>query len=101
MAHKKDKSFFELHAHEYDILTDADNRVKRHQKEVVAIIERYKPRPVLDADCGSGLTTMVFAQQGVDAVGLDRYKPMLAALFCTLIKKLALPVVTRAYLLAL
>jgi len=78
MARKKDSSVFEKYAHEYDILTDVDRRVKHHQEEVAAIIGRFKPRSVLDAGCGTGLTAMLFAKQGVSAVGLDRSRPMLA-----------------------
>ncbi len=78
MTREKNRSVFELYAHEYDILTDAGQRVKHHEKEVAAIIERFKPQSVLDAGCGTGLTAMLFAKQGVQAVGLDRSKPMLA-----------------------
>lgn len=78
MARKKDSSVFEKYAHEYDILTDVDRRVKHHQEEVAAIIGRFKPRSVLDAGCGTGLTAMLFAKQGVSAVGLDRSRPMLS-----------------------
>jgi ubiquinone/menaquinone biosynthesis C-methylase UbiE len=78
MARKTNKSVFELYAHEYDIITSADQRVKSHQKEVDAIIERFAPQSVLDAGCATGLTAMLFAGRGVWAVGLDRSRPMLA-----------------------
>jgi ubiquinone/menaquinone biosynthesis C-methylase UbiE len=73
----KSSSFFEKYAHEYDLLTDANNRTKLHEKEVTAMIERFKPKIVLDAGCGTGLTTVLFAKHGVQAVGLDRSRPML------------------------
>ncbi len=78
MEHKKNISAFERYAHEYDILTDADRRARHHQQEVTTVIERFKPRSVLDAGCGTGLTAMLFAKQGVSTVGLDRLRPMLA-----------------------
>ncbi|HVP07362.1 MAG TPA: hypothetical protein VMS71_05920, partial [Candidatus Acidoferrum sp.] len=71
------RSFFEIYANEYDWLTDAASREKNHERELAAIIERYRPTSVLDAGCATGLTAMLFARNGVRAVGLDRSKAML------------------------
>ncbi len=71
------KSVFEVYAHEYDLITNAKQREKPHSAEVKAIIERFKPTNVLDAGCATGLTAMLFAKHGVEAVGYDRSKPML------------------------
>ncbi len=78
MAQKKQPSAFERYAHEYDLMTDAAAREPNHLKEIDTLISRFKPRRVLDAGCASGLTTVLFAERGVEAVGLDRSKPMLA-----------------------
>ncbi len=75
---KRNRSVFEKYAHEYDIMTSAGRRLATHGREVAAIIRRFKPATVLDAGCGTGLTTFLFAQQGVSAVGLDRSRAMLA-----------------------
>jgi len=75
---KKQPSAFEKYAHEYDLMTDADKREPNHLKEVDAMISRFKPSRVLDAGCATGLTTVLFAERGVEAVGLDRSKPMIA-----------------------
>jgi ubiquinone/menaquinone biosynthesis C-methylase UbiE len=71
------RSFFELYAHEYDALTNAAARAEGHRKEVAAIIERFGPSRVLDAGCATGLTSSLFAEAGVTAVGLDRSRAML------------------------
>lgn len=75
---RKAESVFEKYAHEYDLLTNAAAREKPHEREVQAIIEQFDPTHVLDAGCGTGLTTMLFARSGVKAIGLDRSKEMLA-----------------------
>jgi len=71
------KSIFEVYAHEYDFITNAAQRESYHAKEVAALIERFKPTRALDAGCASGLTTLLLARQGIEAVGLDRSKPIL------------------------
>jgi ubiquinone/menaquinone biosynthesis C-methylase UbiE len=68
----KTQSVFDKYAHEYDILTNAAAREKNHRLEIRTLIERFQPGSVLDAGCASGLTTALFAQEGVKAVGLDR-----------------------------
>jgi ubiquinone/menaquinone biosynthesis C-methylase UbiE len=78
MNKKKTPSFFDRYAHEYDLLTDVRQRIKHHEKEVAAIVERFGPETVLDAGCGTGLTSMLFARQGIRTVGLDRSRAMLA-----------------------
>ncbi len=77
MAVKRQLSAFEKYAHEYDLITNATQREKYHQKEVDALIARFRPRSVLDAGCASGLTAMLFARRGVVAVGLDRSRRMI------------------------
>ena len=72
-----EKSFFDVYAHEYDLMTDARSREKMHDKEVRAIIEKFAPGKVLDAGCATGLTSMLFARRGVETVGLDRSRKML------------------------
>ncbi|MFZ5979795.1 MAG: class I SAM-dependent methyltransferase [Candidatus Zixiibacteriota bacterium] len=71
------KSFFEIYAHEYDMMTDAHQREKMHDKEVAAIIEKFKPEKVLDAGCATGLTSMLFARRGITTVGFDRSRKMI------------------------
>lgn len=77
MAPKKQPSVFEKYAHEYDLITNAAQRESYHQKEVDALIARFKPSSVLDAGCASGLTAMLFARRGVEAVGLDCSRRMI------------------------
>lgn len=77
MARKKDKSFFEIYAHEYDLLTDAQAREVSHNREVLAMIKKFEPTEVLDAGCASGLTSMLFARHGITTVGLDRSGAMI------------------------
>lgn len=77
MSTEKSPSVFEIYAREYDWITDALSREKYHRKEVAAIIGRFKPQTVLDAGCATGLTTRLFADAGVAAVGLDRSRQML------------------------
>jgi len=71
------KSIFEVYAHEYDLITNAAQRESYHAKEVAAIVEKFKPTRVLDAGCATGLTTLLFARHGIEAVGLDKSKPIL------------------------
>ena len=73
----KQKSVFEVYAHEYDLITNAKQREPNHIKEVSALINKFHPKSVLDAGCAAGLTSMLFAKQGVEAVGLDISRPML------------------------
>ncbi|MCP4685180.1 MAG: class I SAM-dependent methyltransferase [bacterium] len=72
------KSVFDVYAHEYDLITNAKAREAYHAKEVGALIDRFDPTSVLDAGCASGLTSMLFAKQGIEAVGLDRSAKMIA-----------------------
>jgi len=74
---KNQTSVFEVYAHEYDLITNAAQREAYHVREVAALIERFKPKSVLDAGCASGLTTLLFARQGVEAVGIDRSRAIL------------------------
>jgi len=74
---KSNSSIFDKYAYEYDLITNAVQREKMHTKEVAAIVERFEPETVLDAGCASGLTSALFARQGITTVGLDRSKKML------------------------
>ena len=73
----KQPSVFEKYAHEYDLLTNAAQREKNHAREVEKLINRFHPASVLDAGCATGLTSMIFARQGIKTVGLDRSRKML------------------------
>jgi ubiquinone/menaquinone biosynthesis C-methylase UbiE len=73
----KQKSFFEKFAHEYDWMTNASERAIAHEKEVDALINTFHPTHVLDAGCATGLTASLFAQRGIQTVGLDRVQAML------------------------
>lgn len=74
---KKQKSVFEVYAHEYDLITNAQQREPNHAKEVATLINKFHPKSVLDAGCAAGLSSMLFAKQGIEAVGLDRSRPIL------------------------
>lgn len=74
-----DPSFFDKYAHEYDQLTNASARVKYHTQEVQSLIDDFDPLFVIDAGCGSGLTSMLLAQAGIKTIGLDREATMIAA----------------------
>lgn len=71
------KSVFDIYAHEYDLITNAAAREAYHAKEVGALIERFQPTGVLDAGCASGLTSILFARQGIKTVGLDKSAKMI------------------------
>ncbi|UCE25233.1 MAG: class I SAM-dependent methyltransferase [Candidatus Zixiibacteriota bacterium] len=73
----RNKSFFDTYPDEYDILTNATERAKMHRKEVRAIIEKFKPKAVLDAGCATGLTSRLFAAESISATGIDRSKAIL------------------------
>ncbi|UCC44095.1 MAG: methyltransferase domain-containing protein [Candidatus Zixiibacteriota bacterium] len=77
MAGKAVKSVFDKYAHEYDLITNAEQREAYHAEEVAALIDRFAPTSVLDAGCATGLTAALFARNGVRAVGLDRSREML------------------------
>lgn len=73
----KPVSFFDKYAAEYDWLTNAAERAVGHGREIDALIERFHPTRVLDAGCATGLTSSLFGERGVEAVGLDRSRQML------------------------
>lgn len=73
----KQKSFFEIYANEYDILTNAKQRKIAHRKEIDAIVSKFQPTSVLDAGCATGLAAMLFAVSGCSTVGIDRSRPMI------------------------
>ena len=75
MARAK-RSVFDLYAHEYDLMTAAAQRETYHRKEVQALVDRFAPGRVLDAGCAAGLTARLFAETGIEAVGLDRSRAM-------------------------
>lgn len=77
MSNDSNRSFFEVYAHEYDLLTNAEVRRQGHVREVEAIIERTDPQRVLDAGCATGLTARLFADRGIEATGLDRSPRMI------------------------
>ncbi len=69
-------SFFDLYANEYDLMTDAASREPRHRVEIEKLIDTLHPSVVLDAGCGTGLTTQLFAEKGVLTVGVDASEEM-------------------------
>jgi len=71
------KSFFDKYANEYDFLTNAKVREKNHRLEVRTLIERFGPTSVLDAGCGTGLTTALFASEAVNTTGIDLSRKMI------------------------
>ncbi len=73
----KQPTFFDKYPHEYDWLTDEQARLPKHNLEVQALIQKFKPTRVLDAGCGTGLTSFLLASHGVATVGLDRSPGML------------------------
>lgn len=77
MAKQSNLSFFEKYASEYDAMTEAHLREPKHRIEVEAMIARYSPKTVLDAGCGTGLTTRLFAEKGIEAVGIDSSAEMI------------------------
>ena len=74
---KKQRSVFDVYAHEYDLMTDAQARVNHHSKEVKALSDIFKPEIVLDAGCATGLTTRLFAEGSVKTIGIDRSRAMI------------------------
>ena len=77
MPMKKHPSVFEKYAQEYDLITNASQRESYHQKEIDALIARFTPTSVLDAGCASGMTAMLFARRGINAIGLDCSRAMI------------------------
>lgn len=77
MSLKRQKSFFEIYAHEYDFLTNAPQRKVSHKKEIDALIKIFQPKSVLDAGCATGLTSTLFAESGIATKGVDRSRPMI------------------------
>ncbi len=77
MSLKRQKSFFDIYAHEYDCLTNASKRRASHKKEVDAIIKSFQPKTVLDAGCATGLTSSLFAETGIETKGIDKSRPMI------------------------
>ncbi|KAA3632257.1 MAG: class I SAM-dependent methyltransferase [Calditrichaeota bacterium] len=75
---QRQKSFFDIYPHEYDMLTDAASRRKNHKKEIQAIIKLTNPSSVLDAGCATGLTTSLFGEFGLKTVGIDRSRGMIS-----------------------
>lgn len=73
---KKSEDLFVVYADEYDYITDADRREQYHGKEVATLIEKFSPTSVLDAGCASGLTSSLFAREGIRTMGIDRSLPM-------------------------
>ena len=66
MTKERQKSFFDVYAHEYDILTSADKRVVPHRKEIKALIEAFNPTKVLDAGCATGLSSSLIAEHDIN-----------------------------------
>ena len=73
----KQKSFFEIYAHEYDILTNAQQREIFHANEINTLIKIFQPKHVLDAGCATGLSAYLFAREDIKTIGLDRSRPMI------------------------
>jgi len=68
----KTRSIFATYPDEYDAMTSAARREPKHALEVESLMARFHPTRVLDAGCATGLTARLFAERGVEAVGLDR-----------------------------
>ncbi|MFC1475270.1 class I SAM-dependent methyltransferase, partial [Candidatus Zixiibacteriota bacterium] len=74
---KRQKSYFEVYAHEYDILTNAKDRKPYHYKEISTLVEKFKPKLVLDAGCATGISGFMLAQHNIKTIGIDRSKQMI------------------------
>jgi len=73
----KRQSIFHSYPQEYDVMTDAAAREPNHAREVETLVARFQPTRVLDAGCATGLTTRLFAERGIETVGLDCSGPIL------------------------
>lgn len=71
-------SFFDKYAHEYDRLTNARARYEPHKREIASLIRDYAPSFVVDAGCATGLSSLIFASEGITTVGFDREPKMIA-----------------------
>jgi len=71
-------SFFDKYPQEYDQLTNARARLEPHRRELKSLIRDFNPALAVDAGCATGLTSMIFASEGITTVGFDREPKMIA-----------------------
>lgn len=69
--------FYEGLSANYDRMTRFESRLKREETILKTWVDRFNPRSVLDAACGTGLHVIALRKLGVEAVGADISSPMI------------------------
>ncbi len=70
-------NFYNQIANFYDEMTSAPERKNRISSFVETFYQRYRPKTILDAACGTGSYTIAWANRGIQAVGVDISEKML------------------------
>ena len=69
--------FYDEFADYYDEMINWESRLKFERKHFKKLFGRYGVRRVLDAGCGTGRHSILFAGLGLSVVGIDISEPML------------------------
>ncbi len=64
-------------AYVYDMMTDFDNRWFNRDYLWNDLLDKYKPKKVLDFGCGSGFNAIVLGNLGLEVIGIDSSKEMI------------------------
>ncbi len=70
-------SFYDALAHDYDAMTDFENRFAREEPVFKGILNRYSVHTALDAGAGTGFHSLLLAKLGVKVAAVDVSQEML------------------------
>ncbi len=71
--------FYDSFAEFYDEMTQFEKRLSSEKDFFSAIVNKYKPVSALDIGCGTGAHSIILAGLGLQTVGIDPSKGMIAA----------------------
>ncbi len=71
--------FYDKLSDSYERMTRFEDRLERDKPTIRRIIDRFDIGSALDAGCGSGLHSILLAEEGVETIGIDLSARMISA----------------------
>lgn len=73
---EEDEQYHDWLSRRYDLIIDQKTRLSKEIPDLVGLFKKEKVRNILDVGCGTGVHVIALAQEGFQAVGIDRSSRM-------------------------